>query len=459
MTDRATPDASLSSTFVDSLLKLPEGRLNTPERIENWLRAQPTTDAEDATERLVALFLVLAADEHVSLEMLRRFSEQYSDLPTPVALAQPHRETPVPGMRDVTADEGVANLVGYLNAVGARTHYSCQGDVHTDTGKTVISVRPAAERQTSVEFVTSCAAEYVTNLVEGTTLADLVETRKLIVDVYDDTQRAVSAAGYLMFDTPDGGGVAHRALRALATRAGIDDRCITSALEGDYLRHLPGPLAPDVWACVVLVEGLTVARYDFEEDPPFGPRTTIHVPAETIARLDLAAKELLGELVPVAGTTQLTPAQKIPYPATPARRRTGTGENGRLEEELARRCPAARIRPHTGRLKGFTIDVPSGTNPEPAWRALRASAERAELKDATVLQFLHGSGPLWTPYTGNGLAVEVEYSLSLSRNGCRQRTITVRQHRHDGEATDGSFPDLIRIKILDRETARALLSP
>jgi hypothetical protein len=458
MTNGATRDASFARTFLDSLLKLPEGRLNTLERIESWLRDQPMAGAEEAAECLVALFLVLAVDEHVEPGTLRRFAEQHSDPPTPAAGAQPHRETPVPGMRNVTADEGVANLVGYLNAVGARTHYSCQGDVHTDTGKTVISVRPAAERQTAVEFVTSCTAEYVTNLVEGTTLGDLLKTRRLIVDVYDDTQRAVSAAGYLMFDTPDGGGVAHRALRALATRAGIEDRRITSVLEGDHLRHMPGPIPPDVWVCVVLVEGLAGARYDFAEDAPFGKRITIHVPAETVARLDLAAKELLGELPPAATARQATPAPTIPYPAA-ARRHSGTGANGRLEEELTQRCPGARIRPHTGRVEGFTIDVPSGTNPEPVWEALRASAERAELKAAEVLQFLHGSGPLWDPYTGNGLAVEVEYSLSLSRNDCWQRTITVRQHRHEGEATDGSFPDIVRIKILDRETARALLSP
>lgn len=261
-----------------------------------------------------------------------------------------------------------------------------------------------------------------------------------------------------MFDTPDGGGVAHRALRALAARAGIEDRRITSVLEGDHLEHIPGPVPPDVWVRFVLVEELAVVRYDFGADAPFGPRMTLHVPAETISRLDLTAKELLDELPPAATAGQAVPAPKIPYPAA-ARRHSGAGANGRLEEELTQRCPAAHIRRHAGRAEGFTIDVPPGNDPEPVWQALRTSAERAALEDSEVLQFLHGSGPLWAPYTGNGIAVEVEYSLSFTRNGCWQRTITVRQHRHEGEATDGSFPDLVRIKILDTETARALLSP
>ncbi len=41
-----------------------------------------------------------------------------------------HRQVPVPGLVDVYADEGIAHLLGALNAAGATTRHSCQGRSH-----------------------------------------------------------------------------------------------------------------------------------------------------------------------------------------------------------------------------------------------------------------------------------------------------------------------------------------
>ena len=427
-----------------------------------------------------------------------------------------HAQVAIPGFPELEVDSECANLIGYLNATGSRTYFSCQGReqegervpalIYVTVARYGDADTKAAHSRLELLVHNPPDGDSFSSLLHDTVLPDIVAERNLQLRRY---VRGVVGLGYVMFDFSDGGEAMRKAMSALVERAKITDPQFVYMLRGDYLDHLAKQVQGNEHEFeICIVGGKTWASFQQREprydDVPYpedademvdylaavdvglhaaeerrrGRRSTVRLPQAYIRLLNLAAGELLLELpvkskmgkrnTVIAGDAIVygAPLTSIAYGPFFGQ---ATGR-ANLREELARTSPEATLRPSRNKNDAgvkypyLEIDIPKNENPQIVWATLRDAAIRVGVIDPVILEFLQGDEPFGQAFIGSGHLVEVEYTIesepsvgAISRRW--RRNTRVEQCHMGGIAPNVDRPDRITISIYAKELVEALLAP